>query len=126
VVVPPRRTYASTRRGTSRLGCLVQLIVLGSLIYFGVFLGEDALSYYRLRDAMKQEARFAATRTDDQMKDRLRAFTDSVKLPDEAKNINIVRGDNRIRIWSEYDQEVLLPFNQTRTIHLRPSAESTF
>ena len=84
------------------------------------------MSYYRLRDAMKQEARFAATRTDDQMKDRLRAFTDSVKLPDEAKAINIVRGDNRIRIWSEYDQEVKLPFNQSRTIHLRPSVENTF
>jgi hypothetical protein len=117
---------STRRRGTSRLGCLVQLIILGSLIYFGVFLGEDALSYYRLRDAMKQEARFATTRTDDQMRDRLRAFTDSVKLPDEAKNINIVRGENRIRIWSEYDQEVQLPFNQTRTVHLRPSAESTF
>jgi hypothetical protein len=126
VVVPPRRKYGSTRHGTSRLGCLVQLIILGSLIYFGVFLGEDALSYYRLRDAMKQEARFAATRTDDQMRDRLRAFTDSVKLPDQARNINIVRGENRIRIWTEYDQEVQLPFNQSRTIHLRPSAEATF
>ncbi|MGH9420676.1 MAG: hypothetical protein ACRD3J_11930 [Thermoanaerobaculia bacterium] len=104
----------------------MRLIILGSLIYFGVFLGEDALSYFRLRDAMGQEARFAKTRTDDQMKDRLRAFTDSVKLPDAAKNINIVRGDNRIRIWSDYDQEVQLPFNQTRTIHLRPSAEATF
>jgi hypothetical protein len=125
-VVVPRRTFASARSGASRLGCLVQLIILGSLIYFGAFLGEDALAYYRLRDAMKQEARFAATRTDDQMKDRLRAFTDSVKLPDEAKDINIVRGENRIRIWSEYDQEVHLPFNQSRTIHLRPSAENTF
>jgi hypothetical protein len=125
-VVVPRRTFVSTRRGTSRLGCLVQVIVLASLIYFGAFMGEDAMSYYRLRDAMKQEARFAATRTDDQMKDRLRAFTDSVKLPDEAKNINILRGDNRIRIWSEYDQEVKLPFNQSRMIHLRPSAENTF
>jgi hypothetical protein len=116
----------STRRGASRLGCLVQLIILGSLIYVGAFLGEDGLAYYRLRDAMRQEARFAATRTDDQMKDRLRAFTDSVKLPDAAKNINIVRGENRIRIWTEYDQEVHLPFNQSRTIHLRPSAENTF
>ena len=75
-MVVPRRTFVSTRRGTSRLGCLVQVIVLASLIYFGAFMGEDAMSYYRLRDAMKQEARFAATRTDDQMKDRLRAFTD--------------------------------------------------
>ncbi len=114
------------RRGTSRLGCLVQLVILGGLIYFGVYLGEDALSYYRLRDAMKQEARFAAHRTDQQIKDRLRAFTDSVKLPDDAKDIQIVRDDSTIRIWTEYDQEIQLPFNQTRTVHLRPSIERSF
>ncbi|MEO7368598.1 MAG: hypothetical protein ABIZ36_11605 [Gemmatimonadaceae bacterium] len=84
------------------------------------------MPYYRLRDAMKQEARFAATRTDLQMKDRLRAFTDSVKLPESAKDVNIEREENRIRIWSKYAPDVELPFNQSRTIHLRPSIEKTF
>lgn len=114
------------RRGTTRLGCLVQLILLGGIAYFGMFLGEDALSYYRLRDAMRQEARFATTRSDQQMRDRLRAFTDSVKLPESAKEIKIVRDEKRIRIWSEYDQNVRLPFNQSRVIHLRPLIERTF
>lgn len=114
------------RRGTSRLGCLVQLVILGGLIYFGVYLGEDALSYYRLRDAMKQEARFAAHRSDQQIRDRLRAFTDSVKLPDDAKDIQIVRDESTIHIWTEYDQEIQLPFNQTRIVHLRPSIERSF
>ncbi len=114
------------RHGTSRLGCLVQLILLGGIIYFGVFLSQDALAFYRLRDAMKQEARFASTRTDQQMKDRLRAFTDSVKLPAPAKDINIVRGDGHIRIWSDYDQELKLPFDMHKTIHLRPSVEQSF
>jgi hypothetical protein len=114
------------RRGTSRLGCLVQLIILGGIIYFGVFMGEDALSYYRLRDAMKQEARFAGHRTDQQIRDRLKAFTDSVQLPDAAKEIKIVRDENKIHIWTDYDQEVKLPFNQSRVIHLRPSIEESF
>ena len=51
---------------------------------------------------------------------------DSVKLPESARDINIVREDNRIKIWSDYDQELKLPFNQSRSIHLRPSAEKTF
>ncbi len=114
------------RFGTSRLGCLVQLILLGGIVYTGVFLGQDALAYYRLRDAMKNETRFASTRTDQQMRERLRAFMDSVKLPEAARDINIVREDSRIKIWSDYDQELKLPFNQTRSIHLRPSAEKTF
>lgn len=114
------------RRGTSRLGCLVQLVILGGIIYFGGFMGEDALSYFRLRDAMRQEARFAGHRTDQQIRERLKAFSDSVQLPERAKNIRIVRGENSIHIWTDYDQEVKLPFNQSRVIHLRPSIEESF
>ncbi|HUQ47505.1 MAG TPA: hypothetical protein VM053_04575 [Gemmatimonadaceae bacterium] len=114
------------RRGTSRLGCLVQLVVLGSIMYFGVYLGEDMLSYYRFRDAMKQEARFAGSRSDQQIRDRLKAFSDSVKLPSAAQEIRIVRDESKIHIWTDYDQEVKLPFNQSRVIHLRPSIEESF
>ena len=114
------------RRGTSRLGCLVQLAILVAIIYFGTYVGEDALSYYRLRDAMKQEARFAGHRTDQQIRDRLKAFTDSVRLPEAAQDIKIVREENTIHIWTDYDQEVKLPFNQSRVIHLRPSIEESF
>jgi hypothetical protein len=114
---------ARPRRGTSRLGCLIQLVILGGLIYFGIYAGQDILDYYRLRDAMKQEARFATLRSDTQMKDRLRSFADSVGLPEEASDINIVRGDNFIHIWSEYDQPLRLPFNIQKSVHLRPSVE---
>jgi hypothetical protein len=125
-VVKRQGMMSKARGGTSRLGCLVQLIILGGILYFGVFMGEDALSYYRLRDAMKQEARFAGHRTDQQIRDRLKAFTDSVQLPEAAKEIRIVRDENKIHIWTEYDQEVKLPFNQSRVIHLRPSIEDSF
>lgn len=125
-MVGDRRVVSRARRGTSRLGCLVQLVLLGGIIYFGAYMGEDALSYYRLRDAMKQEARFAGHRSDQQIRDRLKAFTDSVQLPDAAKDIKIVRDENKIHIWTEYDQEVKLPFNQSRVIHLRPSIEESF
>ncbi|MEO8194236.1 MAG: hypothetical protein ABI681_10310 [Gemmatimonadales bacterium] len=114
------------RKGASRLGCLIQLIVLGVIAYFALIAGEEALAYYRFKDAMRTEARFAAKRSDEQIRNRLRAFTDSVKLPLEAKEINIVRDGNQIRIWSQYDQEFRLPFNRTRIVHLRPSAEESF
>lgn len=109
--------------GASRLGCLIQLIILGGLLYFGVYAGQDLLEYYRLRDAMKQEARFATLRTDTQIRDRIRSFADSVGLPEEASDISIVRGDNTIRIWSEYDQPLRLPFSIQKSIHLTPTVE---
>ena len=112
------------QRGASRLGCLIQLIILGSIIYFGLYAGQDLLEYYRFSDAMKQEARFATLRTDTQIKDHLRSFADSVGLPEEASDVNIVRDENTIRIWSEYDQPLRLPFKIQKSVHLKPSAES--
>lgn len=115
-----------SRRGAGRLGCLVQILVVGMAVYFALLAGEEALVYYRFRDAMKSEARFAARRSDQQIKDRLRAFTDSVDLPLSAKEIFIARDGNRIRIWSRYDQEFKLPMNRRKIVHLRPSAEESF
>jgi len=117
------RLATLARRGAGRLGCLIQLVILGGLLYFGMYAGQDLLDYYRLRDAMKQQARFATLRTDTQIKDRLRSFADSVGLPEEARDVNIVRDDNTIRIWSEYDQPLRLPFDIQKSVHLRPFVE---
>jgi hypothetical protein len=114
---------SSPRRGASRLGCLIQLIIVGGLLYFGAYAGQDLLEYYRLRDAMKQEARFATLRTDTQIRDRLRSFADSVGLPVDAQEINIVRDENTIKIWTEYDQPLRLPFDIEKSVHLRPFVE---
>lgn len=118
------RVTTTAGRGASRLGCLIQLVILGALLYFGMYAGQDLLEYYRFSDAMKQEARFATLRTDAQIKDHLRSFADSVGLPEEASDVNIVRDENTIRIWSEYDQPLRLPFKLEKSIHLRPSAEA--
>lgn len=120
-----KRGGSRSRRGGSRLGCLFQIAVIAGLFYVGSVVADDAMAYFRYRDAMKQEVRFAATRTDVEMKRRLRAFTDSVKLPLAAKEVNIARNERKIRIWSRYDVDVVLPFYE-RTFHLKPSAERTF
>ena len=114
------------RRGASRLGCLIQVAIVAVLAYCATIAGQEAFSYYRLKDAMKNEAGFASVRTDDEIRTRLRAFTDSVKLPHAARDINVVREGNEIRIWSEYDQVIKLPLNRTRVFHLRPSVKKTF
>jgi hypothetical protein len=118
-------SHLQSRRGAGRLGCLFQLAIIAGLNYVGSLVADDVMAYYRYRDAMKQEVKFAATRDEGEMRRRLRAFTDSVKLPPAAKEANIVRDERSIRIWSEYDVDFRLPFYE-RTFHLRPSAERTF
>jgi hypothetical protein len=112
------------RRGASRLGCVIELAIAVAIIYFGAYAGQDLLDYYRFQDAMKQEARFASKRSDTQIKDRLRMFADSVGLPVAAQDINIVRDELSIHIWSEYDQPLRLPFDWKKSIHLVPSVST--
>ena len=119
------RRIVRPRRGVGLFGCLFQIALLAGLAYAGYSVSDEVMAYYRYQDAMKQEARFAATRTDVEMMRRLKAFTDSVKLPAAAKEVQIMRDENRIRIWAEYDHELRLPMYQ-RTFHLRPSAERSF
>jgi hypothetical protein len=114
------------RLGASRLGCLLQLLIVAGLLYVAKMAGEDALMYYRLQDAMRNEAIFATARTDAEILTRLKAFSDSVKVPAQAKDISVVRDENSIRIWSDYDINVKLPMNHSKTIHLHPSAERKF
>lgn len=119
-------TRSRVRPGASRLGCLLQILILVGIVYVGIIAGQDALVYYRFKDAMKNEARFASIRSDTEIRRRLRAFTDSVDLPASAKEISVVREGNRIRIWSAYDKEFKLPLKKTKVVHLRPSAEQSF
>ena len=108
--------------GRSTLGCLLLLLVVTAVGYFGVNVGEVYARYYRFRDAMHQEVRFARSRTDADIKRRLQAFADSVGLPAEAGQVSVKRGGNSISVWSEYDERVELPLF-VRDFHFAPSAE---
>lgn len=99
----------SGRRGQGKLGCLVSLLLLVTVAYFGVNIGEVYLRYYRFADAMKQEVRFAANRSDDVIRRRLGALADSLGLPEDAARVRVKRSANRISVWSEYSEHVELP-----------------
>lgn len=112
------------RRGESRLGCLVVLLILAVAAYAAVDFGEAYFHYYQFKDAMGQEARFATTKTDDQITSRLAALADSLALPAGAELITINRSPDVITISSDYDEVVKLPFKKERVIHFHPMAAS--
>lgn len=109
-----------TRRGASKLGCLVTLLLGATIAYFGVNVGEVYLRYYRFRDAMTQEARFARQNNDDAIRTHLRALADSLDLPDEAGAVKVRRTGTRITISSEYHETVEFPM-YVRTLRFTPS-----
>ncbi len=113
------------RRGSSRLGCLVTLLVVVTVAYFGFNIGEVYMRFYRWRDAMEQEARFAHNRDDDTIRLRLAGAADSLGLPGEAARVRIRREAGRIIISSEYSETVELPLF-VRQFRFAPQVIRTF
>jgi hypothetical protein len=113
------------RRGGGALGCLVPLLIISIIGYFAVHASDAAFKYYRLRDAMQQEARFAHRRTDDQIRVRLRAFVDSMEIPIPARRISVRRTETAITIESAYSQTIDFPFFSKR-VDFHPRVERRF
>ena len=112
-------------RGASRLGCLLLLALLAAAAYFAVNIGQVYVRYYRFRDAMDQQARFAVRLSDAEVQRRLRTTADSLGLPEAAGNVFIRRSSGLIELWSEYYEPIELPLF-VRELHFTPSAEHAF
>ena len=112
------------RRGASTLGCLIPLLILAVGAYLAVDFGEAYFRFYQFKDAMGQEARFATTRTDDQITGHLSALADSLAMPPGAELITITRGPSVVTISSDYDEVIKLPLKKERVIHFHPMVRS--
>ena len=110
------------RRGAGRLGCLLSLLVAAAVAYFAVNVGEIMLRRVRFEDAMKQEARFAARKSDAAIRSRLVSLADSLGLPEAAGRVHIRRGPRAIRISSEYYEHLEVP-GYVKEVVMRPRAE---
>lgn len=118
----------SARPGRTSLGCLFLLLVFTAAAYFGVNVGEVYWRAYQFKDAMRQEARFAATIADRDIERHLITYADSLGLPDEARdNLDINRSlrDRTISIDSEYEERVELPM-YVRVLRFKPHVEASY
>jgi len=112
------------RRGESRIGCLLPLLILAVAAYFALDFGEAYFRFYEFKDAMGQEARFSTDRTDDQITKRLSALADSLQMPPGAELITIERTPTIVTISSDYDEVIKLPMKKEKVIHFHPSVMS--
>lgn len=113
------------RAGRSTLGCLFTLLVIVAIGYFGFNLGEVYLRYYRFRDSMEQNARFAAHFDDAAIRNNLKLSADTLNLPPEAHSVLVFRRNRHITISADYYERVELPL-YVHEIHFQPRVESSF
>lgn len=113
------------RLGRTNFGCLLGVLLSVTAIYFAVNVGEPYVRYYRYLDGMKQEARFSARFTDEEIQRRLAALADSLGLPEAAGRIRVRRASNRISLSTSYYERVEMPLI-VRDILFAPQAEWTY
>lgn len=115
----------TVRRGRTTLGCLVLILIAVAIGYFAVNVGLSYLNYFEYQDAMRQEARFASRRTDDQIKRRLAAKADSLGLPEAAGKVTVRRINRQVFIESDYYDSIEFP-GYVREVHFNPHAQGVF
>ena len=114
-----------SRTGSSSLGCLFALLLLSTAVYFGVNVGEVYFRYFKYKDAMRQEVRFASHNSDQVILRHLRAQADSLGLPEAAGEVTLQRDGRHIEIESEYYEHIELPL-YVREVRFNPHAEGIF
>lgn len=110
--------------GRGRLGCLFALLLVVTVIYYGIPVVKDYWNYYQLVDEMRTNARFGQTMKDDEMLRRLRIAVVQLDLPEDAKRFIIRRSSSppTVSVKTQYRLQIELPFHH-RFITFRPSVE---
>ena len=111
------------RRGVSRLGCLVFLMILTAIAYYGFEYAEPYWRYYRYLDTMQQAARFGGTLTDEEIQLKVHAKADSLGLPAAAYRLRFLRTDRAITISADYIEIIVLP-RYVKEVRFQPRAEA--
>lgn len=104
------------RRGATETGCLAWILATAIIVYVGIHVGAPYMRYYRFRDAVDQQVRYATFRNDDGIRQEIWAAADSLSLPEEAYHVTVERAPSLIRIFGSYDDSWQL-LRYSRTVH---------
>lgn len=105
-----------SRRGSAGMGCLSWLLILAIVVFVGIHVGAPYMRYYRFRDAVDQQVRYATFRSNDAMREQIWAAADSLGLPEEAYHVTVERAPSQIRVFGSYIDTWQL-FRYSRPVH---------
>ncbi len=105
-----------SRRGATETGCLGWMLIIAIIAYVGMHVGAPYMRFYRFRDAVDQQVRYATFRNDDGIRKEIWSAADSIGLPEEAYHLTVERAPSAIRIFGAYDDSWRL-FRLTRPVH---------
>lgn len=113
--------------GKVRLGCLFSLLILASVVFYGIKFVEVRYRFYQMQNEVKQNATFAPTLTDAVIRRRLVAKADTLGIPLGPRQWTIrrTREPREIFIGGTYDDSVVVQLPGWRKVwhfHFEPKA----
>jgi hypothetical protein len=97
-------------RGEGRLGTMIGVIVLLTMIYLGVKFIPIVINVYTFRDFLEEEARYSsASRSEDEERARIVRKARELELPVPGKAIHYTRGSNQVEIKVKYTVPIQTP-----------------
>ncbi len=107
--------------GAGRTGCLLTLLIVVVVVYFGMPIAGVYVRYYRFKNEMQTQARFAPSIDDGTIRRRLLLTIDELGIPETAKRLRIRRTSRprEIQISTDWPETIVLPF-YSWVITLRP------
>jgi hypothetical protein len=100
------------RAGKVPVKFLLTLAVFAGLIYYGIGAGRSYLQYYRMKDEMRVQSRFAGNLKDEDIRRRLRTKATELQLPSAAQRVAIQRRGRprEIVVTITWPDTIILPF----------------
>jgi hypothetical protein len=114
-----------SRAQKSKFGCLVQVVLLAAVAYYGFDWGMVYYRFWSLEQEMHSQADLAAGIDDGTIRRRLVLRITALRLPDQAKsNIQIRRRSRprEITISTSYVAQLKIPFRPPLERTLNPTA----
>jgi hypothetical protein len=113
------------QRGKVSSGCLFTLLIVAVVIYYGAGGGSAYIRYWRMKDAMTQQARLGPSLDDPVIRRRLQSKAEELDLPNQATNIRIRRlaRPREIVITTVWKETIDLPFYDW-VVTFRPEARA--
>ena len=104
---------ARTTPRRRRLGCLFTLMILATVVYYGLDPGNTLFKSWQLKEEMKAQAGFAPSIDNAAIRRRLTRKIETLGLPPDAiSNLEIRRTfrPREIVISTEFEVTIVLPF----------------
>lgn len=120
-----REALQSRRPGATRFGCLLTLLIISAVMYFGINAGEVYWRYLQYKEAMSQEVRFRSFLPNSRIKENLALIADSLGLPEDAGVVTVTRRDGRVTVEAHYEEFIELP-GWRKEVHFEPRATAGY